>query len=169
VVDNQVQSPESRLGAIGDLNYFLNKFTWDDDLLLLASDTISSLSVLDLVRYFKKYRGLINAVFDLKDKNLIRNRLGCLVTDNENIIRFDEKPDYPETTITSIPYYIYPKESLSLVKNYIRQGGKLDAPGSIISWLIGKIPCLAFPVTGYYYDVGTIETYNKINREGFSL
>jgi glucose-1-phosphate thymidylyltransferase len=164
VIDNQVKSPGERLGAIGDLKYALNKLKWDEDLLVLASDTIATFKIKDLLNFYKSHPGIVNTVYDTNDPEVIRKKLGCVITQNQRIIEFTEKPDQPESTLTSIPYYIYPKTSFKLIDKYIKTGKSLDAPGSIISWLIGKIPCFEFRVTGKYFDVGTIEMYNRLNQ-----
>jgi glucose-1-phosphate thymidylyltransferase len=167
VIDNGVMSPETRLGAIGDMQLALKTLKWQDDILVLASDTISSIHLNDFVDFFGKNRGVVNAVYDTKDKEIIRKKLGCLNITGNKIIRFDEKPENPATTITSIPFYIYPKETLKFISEYLKTGASADAPGSIISWLVGKIDCFAYNIRdGYYFDVGTIEMYNRLAKMG---
>lgn len=163
LLDNGVTNLNNRLGAIGDLQFVLNQTKWDDDLLVVSSDTLTSLDFPKFMKFFQANRGFINAVFDTHDKEIIRKKLGCAVLDGIKIAKFIEKPEEPATTLTSIPFYIYPKESLPLIHEYLEQGGASDAPGSIITWLLGKLPVYAFNIgPGYYYDVGTIDVYNKL-------
>jgi glucose-1-phosphate thymidylyltransferase len=164
VIDNGIKNPDTRLGAIGDLRYALSRLKWNEDLLVLASDTLASFEISDLFKFFKTHRGIVNTVFDTGDIEVIRKKLGCVLVKGDEIVEFTEKPENPESTLTSIPYYIYPKESLKLIDEYIMSGNSLDAPGSIIPWFIGKIPCYQFRVEGYYYDVGTIEMFNRLNQ-----
>jgi glucose-1-phosphate thymidylyltransferase len=162
LLDNGVSNLEHRLGAIGDLKFVLEKMRWEDDLLVLSSDTLTSMNFPKFLEFFSKNNGFINAVFDTHDKEIIRKKLGCAILEGDKIIKFVEKPEAPASTLTSIPFYIYPKKSLSLINQYLQQGGASDAPGSIISWLIGKMPVFGYKVQGYYYDVGTVEVYNKL-------
>jgi glucose-1-phosphate thymidylyltransferase len=166
VIDNKVLSPATRQGAIGDLQFSLDKLKWRNDVLVLASDTLASFKIKDLLRFYKLHPGIVNTVFDTNDKEVIRKKLGCVITKNDTIVEFIEKPESPDSTLTSIPYYIYPHESLPLISEYIKTGKSLDAPGSIVAWLIGKVPCFEYRVKGYYYDVGTIEIYNRLNQNG---
>jgi glucose-1-phosphate thymidylyltransferase len=162
ILNNGVTDPEKRLGAIGDLLYVIHKERINDDLLVLSSDTYSSLKICDFVRFFGHHRGVINAVFETRDPDVIAGKLGCVTVSGFRITGFTEKPDHPQSTITSIPYYIFPKETLPLVETYRKEAGPVDAPGSIIPFLIGKVPVYAFRIgEGFYHDIGTHDVYNR--------
>jgi glucose-1-phosphate thymidylyltransferase len=166
VIDDGTQHPDERLGAIGDLEFVIEQKGWqDEDLLVLASDTLTTLNLTEFIAFFHQHRGVINAVFDTKDKEVIREKLGCVILDGDNIIEFQEKPAEPKSTITSVPFYIFPKEASVLIGEYKAQGHSTDAPGSIIAWLIGKVPVYAFMTRGYYHDVGTKEVYDKLSTK----
>lgn len=165
VIDDGTTHPDERLGAIGDLEFVIEKKGWqNEDILVLSSDTLSTLRLSEFITFFESHRGVINSVFDTKDKDVIRKKLGCVIVDGEKITRFIEKPEEPESTLTSVPFYIFPKEATALIQQYKAEGNSTDAPGSIVSWLIGKVPVYAFQTTGYYYDVGTIDIYNKLKE-----
>jgi len=168
LVNNGVTNLSERLGALGDLNFIIHKENINDDLLVVASDTLTSIDFTKFINYFKQNKGFINAVYDIKDTNKIKNRLGCPEIKGNKIINFSEKPPEPKSSYISIPFYIYPKKSLGLIDKYIKEGNPKDAPGSIIPWLVGKMPVFAYNIgSGYYYDVGTIEDYNYL-REHFT-
>lgn len=164
VLDNGSQTPEDRLGAIGDLRFSLEKLGWADDVLVVASDTLTSLDISEFVSYFLNKDGVLNAVYDSEDIEKVREKLGNPVLEREKIVEFLEKPKKPKSTFVSIPYYIFPKRTLPLISQYLSQGGNPDAPGSIISWLIGKVSVNAFLVGkfGYYHDVGTLESLEHV-------
>lgn len=166
LLNNGAENPESRLGAIGDILFALEVSKWQDDILVLSSDTLSSLKLTDFLKFYKKHHGVVNAVFDTKNPDTIKNKLGCVkINENSEIVEFEEKPALPKSTLTSIPYYIFPKEILPLIKKYKEEGNNLDAPGSIIHWLIGKTPVFGYEIkNGYYFDVGTLETYSKLEN-----
>jgi glucose-1-phosphate thymidylyltransferase len=167
VINNKVMQPNDRLGAIGDLLFGLKAINNTTDTMVLASDTLTSLNLKDFTEYFHQQSGIVNAVFDTKGKEIIRSKLGCVEVKDERIMAFTEKPVEPKTTLTSIPYYIFPKEVLPLVKKYPETGLSLDAPGSLIQWLVTQTPCFAYQLNnGYYYDVGTIDVLNELNRKG---
>jgi glucose-1-phosphate thymidylyltransferase len=163
LINNGINMPEDRLGAIGDILFTLEELKWEDDLLVLSSDTLSSLKLANFINFYQSHQGVVNAVFDTKNTETIRNKLGCVkLNSNNEIVEFEEKPENPQSTLTSIPYYIFPKSVIPLIKKYKKEGHNLDAPGSIIHWLIKKTQVYGFIETGYYYDVGTKETFNLL-------
>ncbi|MFC1626826.1 nucleotidyltransferase family protein [Patescibacteria group bacterium] len=165
---NGIHDAKKRMGAIGDILYTLKKTEWiNDDILILSSDTLTSMSLSKFIHFFQSRRGVVNGIYDTKDRSVIKNRLGCVVMKGDKISEFIEKPKKPKTTLTSIPYYIYSKEALQLLTTYKNENGDLDAPGSIMSWFIGKIPVHGYKETGYYYDVGTLDTYNTVADKQF--
>lgn len=162
IIDNGVYSPEKRLGAVGDLAFALKKLRWHDDILVLASDTIASLSISKFIDFYHHHDGPVNAVFDTRDPEMIKNKLGCVKLAGERITEFIEKPANPASSLTSIPFYIYPSKVLAMLPQFLKSDNPKDAPGSLMAWLINKVPCYAYTVHGEYYDVGKITTYNML-------
>ena len=165
LINNQTDDKDHRLGAIGDLLFTLDKTQWNEDLLVLPSDTLVSLDLEKFVKFATEKKQFCTVVFDKKDKQEIANQLGCAVLEGDQIIEFIEKPQNPPSTLSSVPIYFYPKHTLHLIKEYQKTSGDLDSPGAIIPWLLGKIPCYAYLIkNGYYYDVGTKEMLDRLNQ-----
>lgn len=166
LVDDHITEPDKRLGSIGDLVKIIKLSHIKNDLCVFASDTVTSLRIGNFLKYFHKLNqtGIVNGVYDTNDRNVISGRLGCVVTQKNKIIGFIEKPIKPLTTLTSIPYYIIPKNSINRVIEYNKTNYSQDAPGSFLSWVIDKVPVYSYLLSknGYYFDVGTLESYNKL-------
>lgn len=160
--DNMVSNPEQRFGSIGDLLYVLTHTGWHDDIIVVASDTLTSLSLSEFISFFGKHRGIVTAVYKTSDPSIIAGKLGCAIIDGAKLVAFVEKPEIPQSPYTGVPFYIFPREVLSLIRQYFDEGNASDAPGSILPWLLTKVPAFAFDVSGYYYDVGTLEMYNTV-------
>lgn len=167
VLSNKVSDEKKRLGAIGDLLLALETIGTDEDILVLPSDTVVSLDFTKLVQFYNKNQGFVNVVFDAGDKEIIRGKLGCAEVKGDKLISFEEKPQEPKSTFQSVPIYIYPKEFLPLVKEYANDpNNNLDSPGAIVPYLIDKVPTFAYQIKdGYYYDVGTIEVFEELNKD----
>jgi len=167
LLDDGVDTPEHRLGAVRDMCFAIEKQNLqDDDLLVVASDTLTSLHMQEFLAFFASHRGVVNAVYSVSDISSITGKLGCVVLENNRIVEFIEKPEKPKSTYTSIPYYIFPKESIASIFQYAKVGVALDAPGSLISWMVGKIPVFGYDIgNGYYYDVATKETYDMLKKD----
>ena len=61
-------------------------------------------------------------------------------------------------------FYIYKKEDLKLIKEGIKEGCGIDAPGSFISWLVNKTTIYAYHMPGKRYDIGNIESYKNVQE-----
>ena len=165
LINNGVNQNEDRLGAIGDILFALRKLRWDDDLLILPSDTLINLELPRLMQFFKYHQQITNVVTTVRDKSIIANSLGCVEMKKNQIISFEEKPAQPKTRITSVPIYIYPQKSQRLLLQYSEEGNNLDSPGAIMPWLLNKEQVLGFMAkNSQYKDIGTKESFQKISK-----
>lgn len=170
LLDDGAETAETRLGALGDLIYALNQLKWSENLFVAACDTLTGLKIKELLSFFELHRGVVNAFVDMHDPELIKHKLGCGVVRDSRLVNFVEKPVVPPSTLASIPYYIYPRETLDLIRQYVQQNGFADAPGEIMPWLIKQTPVYGHVVTdSYYYDIGTIEAYNRFAQNGCKI
>lgn len=166
LLNNGVFEPEKRLGALGDLHYTLNQLSWyDEPILVLPSDTYFQFSLNQILEIYKSHQTFVTVVRDVQDKSIIAGRLGCAKLNNGELIEFYEKPLYPPTTLASIPFYLYNPETLKLLGVYKDDNQDMDAPGSIIPWLLQKkIPIHALEVSSMTLDVGTPEDVSRLQE-----
>ena len=64
-----------------------------------------------------------------------------------------------------LKFYYYTKEDAKLVEKGIASGCGTDAPGSYIAWLCQQATVHAMEMPGKRFDVGNLESYNKIKEE----
>ena len=77
---------------------------------------------------------------------------------------FKEKPKEPRTRYAVPPFYIYQKSTLRLIGQYLDEGNNPDAPGNFIPWLITKKDVYAFKFKGMRFDIGTVESYDRVRK-----
>ena len=87
------------------------------------------------------------------------------VDDNDKIIKLTEKPKEPKSNWACPPFYYYTKQDAKLVKKGIEEGCGVDAPGSFIAWLCSKTVVYAMEMPGKRYDIGNLESYEKVQKE----
>lgn len=164
ILNDGAQTPEKRLGALGDILFSIKQLGWEnDDLLVLPSDTYFAFSLQDFVRFATEENLFSTVVRDMQDKSLIADRLGCPTIRDERIIAFVEKPSEPLTSMAAIPFYYYPKRVLPLIAEYAAASGNMDAPGSIIPWFLSKqLPVAAYQIESPTLDVGTPVDVDKV-------
>lgn len=159
LINDGAQQPENRLGAIGDIVFSLNTLQWwNDDLLVIPSDTFFDFSLRQFVDYAQQMKMFTLVVRDLGDKSLIANRLGCATVQDGRVVSFVEKPTVPATSLAAIPFYYYPQDVLRLLLQYQQAGENMDAPSFVIPWFLSRqVPVAAYTISGKTLDVGTVE------------
>ena len=167
VLNDGTDVPENRLGAISDVEFFIEKVSPEDDILVLSGDNLFDFSLKGLLETFKK-KGkeyFTTGLFRIKDEGKIKNYGVVELDKNGKIIKFKEKPENPFSDLASIGIYIYPEKKLFRIKEYINKGNNPDAPGFFLEWLIKVENVYSFILSGKWYDIGTFETLEDARKD----
>ncbi len=165
VVDDGTESNETRLGAVKDIQFAIDKLSIDDDMLVIAGDNVLDFSLTKFIRYAKeKNTSCIMRYYEAEEKKL--QKCGVVTIDkNDLILDMEEKPERPRSNWCCPPFYYYTKDDAKLVKKGIASGCGTDAPGSYIAWLCGETHVHAMEMPGKRYDIGNLESYAKVQEE----
>ncbi len=165
VVDDGTSTNETRLGAVKDIQFAIEKCGLDSDALVIAGDNVLDFSLTKFIEYAKqKNTSCIMRYFEKDEKKLQKGGVVC-VDENDKIITMEEKPCNPKSNWACPPFYYYTKEDTRLVKKGIEAGCGTDAPGSYIAWLCGQTNVHAMEMPGSRYDIGNLESYEKVQKE----
>ncbi len=163
ILDDNTASNDDRLGAIGDIDFVVRHAKIDDDLLVIAGDNLFEFPLADFVAHARGKRAAV-ALYDVKSKDLA-SLYGIVSVDREGrITEFEEKPPVPESTLACLGVYFFGREHLPRFRQYLGEGRKKDAPGYYIEWLYPKIPLYGWLISGSWYDIGDIDSYNQANE-----
>jgi glucose-1-phosphate thymidylyltransferase len=165
VIDDNTTSNETRLGAVKDISFAIENLKLDDDMLIIAGDNLLDFSLVDFLSYAKtKNASCVLRYFESDKKRLTKS--GVIEIDKEDrIIGMEEKPAEPKSHFCCPPFYFYKKEDIKLINEAIKCGCQTDAPGSYVAWLSEKRPVFAMEMPGKRYDIGNIESYEKVKRD----
>lgn len=165
VVNDGTRTNESRLGAVGDLRFVVQKYRLTDDLLLFAGDNLFLCNLQPFVSFAEAHRPSASlAVIDVKERDLAR-QYGIVKTEREGkITEFFEKPADPPSTLASTGGYWFAGERLDLLDRYISEGHNADRLGDYIAWLAKVDRVYAFPLAGKWYDIGDLRSYHEADR-----
>mgnify|MGYP003291940717 CR=1 FL=1 len=165
VVDDGTSTNETRLGAVCDIQYAIDRLGLDDDMLVIAGDNVLDFSLQHFVRYAAgKSASCIMRYYEADGARL--HKCGIVeVADDDRIISMEEKPAEPKSHWCCPPFYYYTREAVASVKEGIALGCGTDAPGSYIAWLSTKVPVYAMEMPGRRYDIGNLESYKKVCGE----
>lgn len=162
VLSNGVTSPEGALGAITDMAFAISKMGYDDDVLIIAGDSHISFSLKGFIDDYCACGKCSVIVQKVSDAEYLK-RLGVAELDCEGrIVGFEEKPEHPKSDLAAYATYIFRKDSLPWIDEYLKVGNPKDALGKIIGWLMGKTEVMGYVPDGDFVDIGTIETYKKL-------
>lgn len=159
VIDDNTTNNDNRLGAIGDINFVIEREKIDDELLVMASDNIFDFSLKDMEKIFRTTGCDTIAAHYVEDISLLKQMGVVNLTEASKVTEFVEKPENPPTHWGALPFYFYNKESVRLIKQYLDEGNNPDAPGHLVPYMCthGDVYAYTFETTAI--DIGTPETY----------
>lgn len=165
VLDDRTESNETRLGAVKDIQFAIDELGLDDDMLVIAGDNVLNFSLTKFIAYIEeKQTSCIMRYYEPDYNKLLR--FGVVTIDeNDKILNMTEKSPTPATHWCCPPFYYFTKEDAKLVQKGIEDGCGTDAPGSFIVWLCKQVTVHAMEMPGKRYDIGTIESYEKVKSE----
>ena len=162
VVDDGTDTNETRLGAVKDIQFAIEKLALDDDMLVIAGDNVLDFSLTRFVAYAQEKRtSCIMRYFEPDGKKLLKSGV-VTIEQNDRILRMTEKSPTPETHWCCPPFYYYTREDAGLVQKGIESGCGTDAPGSYIAWLCTQTTVYAMEMPGKRYDIGNLESYEQV-------
>ncbi|MFH1791465.1 MAG: nucleotidyltransferase family protein [Candidatus Omnitrophota bacterium] len=167
VIDDETASNETRLGAIGDMAYAVDRMGAADDLLVMGSDNLFDFDLSLFVGFAgSKSPSASLALYDVQDLKkaslygiVILNEGSCEVED------FQEKPREPRSTLAATAIYYYPREKVALLGEYMKSGRPKDAPGNFVKWLSEREKVYGYVFRGRWYDIGDQKSLEKADRE----
>lgn len=165
VVDDGTSSNETRLGAVKDIQFAIDALGLDDDMLVIAGDNLLDFSLTRFMRYAEdKKASCIMRYYESSAQKLSKCGVVC-VDKNDKILSMEEKPAQPKSNWCCPPFYYYTRNDARLVAKGIASGCNTDAPGSYIAWLCTQTPVYAMEMPGKRYDIGNLESYEKVQKE----
>ena len=159
VVDDGTETNETRLGAVCDLLFAMDRLNIDDDLLVVAADNILEFSFQEFAD-FAKAKGTSCIMCHEQPSIEKLQRTGVIVVDdNMKVLNMEEKPQVPKSTWAVPPFYIYLKKDLDLVLHSVENGCGKDAPGNLAHYMVDHTTMHAWPMSAGRFDIGSLDTY----------
>ncbi|MDO4680353.1 MAG: glucose-1-phosphate adenylyltransferase [Aerococcus sp.] len=94
------------------------------------------------------------------------SRFGIMNTDDDNkIVEFEEKPEYPKSNLASMGIYIFTWKKLRAYLTSDPDGMEDFGKNVIPAYLENKERLYAYAFEGYWKDVGTIQSLWEANME----
>ena len=161
IVDDGTETNDTRLGAVCDLLFAMDKLKIDDDMLVVAADNILFFSFQEFVD-FAKAKGSSCIMCHEQPSIEKLQRTGVIVLDdNDKVLNMEEKPQEPKSHWAVPPFYIYLKKDLEKVRHSVENGCGKDAPGNLAHYMVEQVEMHAWKMTAGRFDIGSLDTYKE--------
>ena len=164
VIDDGTSTNETRLGAVCDIQFAIDRLQLDDDLLIIAGDNVLDFSLTSFIRYAaEKGTSCTMRYFEPNEEKL--HRFGISeIGEDEQLLSLEEKPLHPKSHWCTPPFYFYTKADAARIKDAIADGCGTDAPGSLVAWMCRRSDMYSMEMPGSRYDIGNLESYQRVQE-----
>lgn len=159
IVDDGTETNETRLGAVCDLLFAMDKLNIHDDMLVVAADNLLFFSFQEFVKFAKEKQTSCIMCHEQPSIEKLQ-RTGVIVVDEQmRVMNMEEKPQEPKSHWAVPPFYIYLKKDLDLVRHSVENGCGKDAPGNLAHYMVDHTTIHAWQMTAGRFDIGSLDTY----------
>ena len=154
-----VWTEKEKKGALGSLTFWVGQGNINEDVLVLASDNYFEF---DLSQFIAAYNGenALVAVHDIGDKNRA-SQFGVVEVEKGRIVKCEEKPVRPETSLIGIACYIFPPRLFAMLSRYHHEHPELDESGHFIAYLVKYDKADAYIFTEVCQDIASILSVSR--------
>ena len=164
IVDDGTETNDTRLGAVCDLLFAMDKLHVDDDMLVVAADNLLFFSFQEFVD-FAREKGTSCIMCHEQPSIEKLQRTGVVELDADmKVLGMEEKPQVPKSHWAVPPFYIYLKKDLDLVRYSVENGCGKDAPGNLAHYMVEHTTMHAWPMSAGRFDIGSLDTYYEAVR-----
>ena len=162
VLDDGTETNETRLGAVKDLAFAIERLGLEDDLLVIAGDNVLDFSLTRLIAYAKEKGASCAMRYYEADENRLRRSGVAEIGADDRLLSLEEKPAAPKSHWCTPPFYYYTREDAAKIPAAVADGCGTDAPGSLLAWMCAHSPVYSMKMPGSRYDIGTPESYEAV-------
>lgn len=161
IIIENTNSEETKLGAIGGIDFIIKNTGIDEDCIIIAGDNMFDFSLQEFITFYKEKKGTVMAVFDIVDPSKA-SLYGIVTLDDQcKVIDFIEKPKDPPSTLVSTACYIFPRDTIKYFSSYLKDGNNKDSPGFFLQWLHKSEDVYGFAFNGQWFDIGDKDSLKK--------
>jgi len=161
IIDDGTWDNEHRLGAIADLALAIERGKIDDHVMVLAGDNLFDFSLEDFTSFFHNVQADCITTHYEESLEALQKTGVAELSPKSQVISFEEKPIKPRSNNAVPPFYIYNKETIRLIQEFLNTGLSIDAPGQFVAWLVKKKLVYAYQLKGKRFDIGSLASYEE--------
>ena len=165
IMDDGTENNDERLGAVRDLLLVIEKYSINEDILVLAADNLIEFSLVEFVNYAQEKN--VSCIMYHEEKSIEKlQRTGVIIIDNnKKVLDFQEKPLIPNSHFAVPPFYYIVSSDIPLIKECIENSNEYDALGNLAQYIYKHSILYAWSMNGRRIDIGDLKTYKKISKD----
>ncbi len=162
IVNDGTNTPDDRLGSIGDIDYVIQTEKVTDDIIVVGGDNLFDYNLNEYIIYAQKNPESVTiGLYDIGNIEDAKKFGVVGIDDSFKVTSFEEKPQEPKSSLIAMCFYFLPKQTINLVSQYLKEVQISDTAGDYIRWLHEKSNVYGFKFTGKWYDIGSVESYKE--------
>jgi glucose-1-phosphate thymidylyltransferase len=162
ILDDGTETEETRLGAIGDVQFCISQLGIDDDLLVIAGDNLFTYRLRDAWQHYRQHgEDMVLGSHMPASEDLHRFAI-ALVDAGGIVTEIEEKPAMPKSDIAVFATYFFRRDTVPCIRQYLKERNSPDAPGHFVVWLYTRTPVRCYMFEGRCYDIGTPQAYEDV-------
>ena len=165
VLDDGTVSNETRLGAVRDIQFAVEKLQIRDDCMVMAGDNLLDFSLKPFVAFAVKKQASCVMCHEEQRPEYLRKTAVITMDESGRITSYEEKPTEPRGCHAVPPFYFYRGADIRRIPEALADGCGYDAPGSFAAWLSERTPMFAYVMPGKRYDIGDLESYQRVRYQ----
>lgn len=141
IVDDGTVSNETRLGAVRDVQFAIERMDLAEDLLIVAGDNVVDFSLMRFIAYAQeKGTSCILRYFEPEESKL--RKTGVLEVDaHDKVLSMEEKPARPRTHWACPPFYYYTAADARRIPEGIAAGCGHRRAGKLYCVVVRQSAC----------------------------
>jgi glucose-1-phosphate thymidylyltransferase len=164
VLNDGTTEDGTKRGAIGDMYFTITEKSIDEDIIVICGDNYFTYDLKEQYGFFKEKDADTLTAGVIDDIELLKSFAVAELDENGKVLSLVEKPEHPASNVAVYGSYFYKRDTLPLIKQYIKEGNNPDQPGRFPQWLHTRKAVYAYIMNGMCYDIGTIKAYEEMNR-----
>ncbi len=159
IIDDGTETNDTRMGAVCDLLYAMDKLNISDDMLVVAADNLLFFSFKEFIDFANEKRTSCVMCHEQPSIEKLQRTGVIVVDDNMKVLDMEEKPQVPKSHWAVPPFYIYKKADIDLIRHSIENGCGKDAPGNLAHYMVDNTVMHAWQMSAGRFDIGSLDTY----------
>lgn len=159
IINKDSFTEETRLGFVRDIILDIKAYDLNDDLLVIPADCVLDFSLKSFVDSFNENLTSMTICCNNKTDSFRQMNNTIVVGDNQCVMSYEEKSSTSFSESRSLPFYIFKKADLLLIKKRIEGGMDYSSSSCLLRYLLDNSSLHVWEMEGREYLIEDSRSY----------